>query len=305
MIITDSDINEVERFVERLHKYYEAPDGKAKNPCDQVFFAQRPHLLMVLGYDEYRALKYGRDAEEDLANVLGLTGLSIDFDYESIYRDAQSGAWYWFEGMSPDDLHFVGPKRQPDRRVPFTKWFAAVKSLYAAADPKPHTLWLPSLWTPRVQRETRIALAETAPALLQAIAEERKALRDISPTQLEELVAELLRSRGLEIHVTKRSWDGGRDIVARGELIPGEPLVMAVEVKQKPIVGLSDVQRALAANQDFPSLMVATAGRFSSGVIKERSRNRYQLRLFLKDGVALSQWIDSYSMRREYSEADT
>ncbi len=108
-------------------------------------------------------------------------------------------------------------------------------------------------------------------------------------------MAELLRSKGMAVHVTPRSRDGGRDILARGEFATGEPMVIAVEVKQKAVVGLADVQRALKANEDFPSLMVVTSGRFSSGVVREKERERHQLRLFLKDGVALSQWIDAYN----------
>lgn len=70
----------------------------------------------------------------------------------------------------------------------------------------------------------------------------------------------MLQSKELQIEVTPRSKDGGRDIIARGEIIPGEPTVLAVEVKQKAIVGLEDVQRALRANRDYPALLFATSG---------------------------------------------
>ena len=128
-------------------------------------------------------------------------------------------------------------------------------------------------------------------------------MADLTWRQLEELVAELLRSRGMEISLTKRSHDGGRDVVARGELIPGEPTVLAVEVKKKPVVGIYDVQRALRANEDFPALLVATSGRFSGGVIREKARNRNQLRLYLKDGLALSQWIDAWASKAAATKA--
>ena len=96
------------------------------------------------------------------------------------------------------------------------------------------------------------------------------------------------------IDVTPPRADGGRDIIARGELVEGEPVQIAVEVKQKSVVGLADVQRALRANEDFPALLIATAGRFSAGVITERERDRNRLRLFLKDGLALSRWVATY-----------
>ena len=75
-------------------------------------------------------------------------------------------------------------------------------------------------------------------------------------------------------------------------------MVLAVEVKHKPVVGVGDVQRALKANEDFPALMVATAGTFSAGVVAEKSRFRNSMRLFLKDGLALRQWISAYGRDR-------
>ena len=117
---------------------------------------------------------------------------------------------------------------------------------------------------------------------------------------LEEIVAELLRARGMKVHVTPRSRDGGRDIVATGELIPGEPAVLAVEVKQKPVVGIGDLRAALWANRKFPALLFATAGRFSAGVFRERRRGDNALRLYLKDGNALREWIDAYADNVSY-----
>lgn len=97
----------------------------------------------------------------------------------------------------------------------------------------------------------------------------------------------------MAISVTPRINDGGRDILARGELF-GEPLTIAVEVKQKRIVPVSDARAALYANRHLPVLMLATSGSFSAGVIKEKAREENRLRLLLKDGIALSQWIRSY-----------
>lgn len=134
--------------------------------------------------------------------------------------------------------------------------------------------------------------------ILNAIRNEACALNDIPWRRLEEIVAELLRSRGMKIHVTKRSRDGGRDVIATGELIPGEPTVLAVEVKQKAVVGVQDLRAALWANRHFPALLFATSGRFTAGVLKEKTREDNDLRLMLKDGVALRQWIENYTDTR-------
>jgi hypothetical protein len=116
---------------------------------------------------------------------------------------------------------------------------------------------------------------------------------------LENIVAELLRDRGMEVALTSRAADGGRDVIARGELIPGEPTLLAVEVKHKPVVGLDDVRSRLYANRAFPALLFATSGRFTAGVVRERSQPDTHLRLFLKDGFALSQWVSTYRASRK------
>jgi hypothetical protein len=103
---------------------------------------------------------------------------------------------------------------------------------------------------------------------------------------------------GLKVTVTPRTHDGGRDIVAVGELIPGEPTLLAVEVKHKAVVGMDDLRAAMYANRTFPALLIATSGEFSSGVIREQSLGENGYRLFLKSGIAIKQWIESASLRR-------
>lgn len=297
MIVTASDLREVDAMLERHKLYYSDPE-RLPAPGEQVFFANRPHLLMPLGYDEFQSI--GKEGDRSIDNF-GLSRFSVDFECESVYRDRKQGAWYWFEAIGEDSLHFIGPgeytgNMECDRNIPIAEWRSLLETVNRGSkDPTPRALWLPGVWTPSAQDRTREILGRSVPLLLRAIYEEEEELAAISPRRLEEIIAELLRARGLQIHITPETRDGGRDVIARGELIPGEPIVMAVEVKQKAVVGLHDVQRSLYANQDLPALMLATSGRFSAGVIKERDREQNRLRLILKDGIALSQWIDLYA----------
>jgi len=66
----------------------------------------------------------------------------------------------------------------------------------------------------------------------------------------------------------------------------------------KRVVGIQDLYNSLKANEDYPALLLATSGRFSAGVIQEKKRRRNELRLILKDWVALSQWIAMYGAKR-------
>ena len=313
MIIDQSEIDELDAFLEhececaRLDREGKTPeDDEGQAP---VFVADRPHLLIPLGFDEFRAV------EETSHDALPIVDAEITWAYpvEVFFRRRGSGKWVWFEGFTDHTydenqnrinlgvphVHIVGSRRKnhPDDYVRLNSYTKQLRKLAESPDPKYHQLVFPGLWTPSAQKVQRTLLEDAIQDILGAIAAEERDLNSVSWRQLEEIVAELLRARDMKVSVTEPSKDGGRDIIARGELIPGEPTVLAVEVKRKPVVGLHDVQRALRANEDFPALLVATSGRFSAGVLKERQRSRNQLRLYLKDGIALGQWIKGWSSK--------
>src|SRR6476659_881773 len=255
MIITKADVSELEQFVDGLKQ------GKLAR--DPQFFANRPHLVLASGFDEFSAYEAGVD---DIEAVMFEYGFGIDSDVgnedfeltrrllgreiESFFRDETSGAWYWLESVFPTHLHFHGPTNF-NRLEWFGEVIGKLYDLTRSPASSSNALWLSGLWTPALRAKTRIELRKSIDDILKAVFEQKVELTAISPRKLEELVAELLREKGLDIHLTPYSKDGGRDIIARGELVPGEPMVIAVEVKKKPVVGLHDVQRALYANSDF------------------------------------------------------
>jgi hypothetical protein len=263
-----------------------------------AFFGTYPHLMLALDFDEYVVLeapdKWRSDSSLMVASEYGVDITALVYRIESIYRETSSGAWYIFDGLTwpgsqtpLDGLHFLGPTRT--RVFEVEQWLDQLAKFVEQPDSKTRTLWLPGRWTPTSQKDRRSVLKETVDPVISALQGSGRNLRDLHWRELEEVVAELLADRGLEIDVTPRTRDGGRDIVARGELVPGEPMQIAIEVKQKAVVGLEDVQRALYANSAYPALMLATAGTFSAGVVREREAN--SMRLFLKDGMALRQWL--------------
>jgi hypothetical protein len=177
------------------------------------------------------------------------------------------------------------------------RWYSAIRRHNASAgDQAADVVACGALWRP--SGAPRDPHGFGFDDLLKAVRAERLPLSAIPWRRLEELVAELLRSRGMKVHLTPYSHDGGRDIIAMGELIPGEPTTLAVEVKQKSVVGVRDLRDALWANRAFPALLFVTSGRFSAGVIRERQHGGMGLRLLLKDGVGLRQWLDSYVSAR-------
>jgi hypothetical protein len=133
---------------------------------------------------------------------------------------------------------------------------------------------------------------------MSALRSEKIGLAELHWRVLEDIVAEVLRRAGMEIHVVRERPQGGRDIVARGHLIPGqEPIQMAVEVKQKKVVDRPEVQAALWQNRGYPALLLATSGRFTSGVFQEKGLAENKFRLFLKDGIALGDLVRDYLVK--------
>ncbi len=153
------------------------------------------------------------------------------------------------------------------------------------------------LWTPENQSREKGLLRDSALDIIRALREDKVDMTAISSRLFEDIVAEMLRRQGMQIHVVRESPQGGRDIIARGEIIPGfEPLTIAVEVKHRPVVDRPEVQLALQQNRHFPALLFVTSGRFSAGVIREARQPEHTMRLFLQDGIAVREILKTFRL---------
>jgi hypothetical protein len=297
MFVDQAELRDVEAFAERcgaLNSYEEEQLALSQ------FFYRRLHLLLACGFDEIRYTPVQVTPAEGEADRGVITA-----NVGSV-RALESGAWYHVVyGSEPRLANGAVTNDRPAGIVlfpaPFPKnlnrmLFIPVADVIAACREQPDhaaAVILPPLWYPPQEQPT-IQLVDTAKAIVAALRDETMTLVDLNWRQLEEVVAELLRARGLAVDVTPRTNDGGRDILARGELVPGEPTLLAVEVKHMNVVNIGDVREALWANRRFPAVMVATSGRFAAGVVRERTDPDNRFRLMLKDGVALGQWIKEY-----------
>lgn len=262
-----------------------------------------PEYIFPLGYNEFRLCNI---LPESIDIDSSVDGAIIEMVEEKIQNEAyqkffteflssaqyrtSSGVWHTLEGVADKILPKVKILSNNDwnKRL-IENWRNLINKTQSSQNQK---VWNPStdVWFKHDSNSVR----EKTDILIDGLNEHKIALPDIHWRQLEELVAELLRRIGLKVMLTKKSHDGGRDIIAIGELIPGEPTKLAVEVKHKNVVGIADLRAALYANRHFPALLFATSGRFSAGIFKEQSHN--QMRLFLKDGLALQQWLNAYAL---------
>jgi hypothetical protein len=155
----------------------------------------------------------------------------------------------------------------------------------------------PKLWTPNEQRKEKELIQRAALPLIQALQSERRELGSLHWRQLEDVVAEVLRGAGMEVHEARDSPQGGRDILARIQIAPGEILSVAVEVKHQKVVDRPELQTALYQNSHFPALMLVTSGRFSAGAILEARKPENRMRVFLRDGVAIRDLLRAYPLQ--------
>ena len=327
MKITWKEVREAEDAVQRVL------DDRTVSDCEvlQPFFAQRPHLLFPLGFDEYvpfsSRLNFGAKwiGFEPLPSAMHdrmLRG-AIDCMSPSLFR-RPTGQWLALGFVAAGKVYASQfGKLCFHSKQSFNEWIDAMRkdpdncrsnyattiqldelfaSLYRVADKwldESHTVWTPQLWTPDSQENVRVSLRAAVEDLIVGLKKQRTTLSALTWPQYEELVAELLRGIGMDVYRLTTRPQGGRDLLARGELIPGEePVTIAVEIKHKDVVYRPAVEAALWQNRAFPALLFVTSGRFSAGVLNEKRKEENRFRLFLKDGEAVGDLLKSYQFGR-------
>ncbi len=272
-----------------------------------------PETVFPLGYDEIRYAPTIIDdptVSESAAGFIKEMVAESETESDSLFSRlvvmmmqlvqyrSPDGVWHDSEGLWDKILPAIEDDRSEEEWAQLfsSSWLQRLETPCTLSE---NVLSLPTLQLPSGYGDS--LLHSYTKGVLKEINNQATTIRDIHWRTLEEIVAELLFDLGLDVSITERSHDGGRDVVARGELIPGEPTLIAVEVKHRRIVPISELRQAMWANRHFPALLFVTSGQFSAGIYKERLEKDSMLRLYLKDGQGLSQWIRIY-VRRNFRE---
>lgn len=313
MIIKKEELNQLEKYFAEL----EAIDGYCTDaiPDPIEFFGERPHLLLASGFNTARKLVFGEQLYDLPENTTGkeydlvekqITDTKIfiethgfqDFSPfmhsygEYAFQQKNNGAWYWLDGFQDQSLFFRGATSIPIEK---DELLTDIENFISAPPFQAHSIILPRFGIEFGSLSNSL-LTETKKNLIKLYKNEIQ-IEDINPFEFEDLIAELLSDAGFTIHQTKRTADGGRDLVVKGEAVPGYEIVMAVEVKHKRKVGKPDISKVLYDNRNFPKIMLATSGTFSAIVIKEAMLDENYYRLELKDGLAIFQMIQGYGKK--------
>lgn len=323
MIVTQQDIDE---FVEHYsdyqtdYRYLNEDEINKKHESEFIQFLswlnENPQVILCSGLHEYTSSRdfpvHRRLSEKNILEgepqpmFRTVEGVWLLPSYISDHYDQPWLAWTHGELNRMLSLEIKGDAigaeeilKYPTAELPSAKEIIeALEKTISQPKPDPTLFVSPSLWTPNHQRGQVEALRNTTVSLIQAIQSEKIDLCSVSWKQFEDIIAELLSGLGMEIHINREVPQGGRDIIARGSLVPGSELVtIAVEVKHRNYIDRPLIQQAIYQNRIFPALMFVTSGHFSAGVIQEARLPENRMRLFLKDGVAIRDLIKCYALK--------
>ena len=123
-------------------------------------------------------------------------------------------------------------------------------------------------------------------------------LKGITPTQFEDLVAELMRKQGFDVKQSKRTRDGGFDILALVQGIDKSPLKYLVQCKhpsnptKKVDVRIIREFKTVVDENSANKGLIVTSSYFSHDAIKENKRREFLISL--KNYVDVMDWIITY-----------
>lgn len=136
-------------------------------------------------------------------------------------------------------------------------------------------------------------------ALIEKLKQFPDDLRIIDRRKFEELIAELFRGFGYEVELTKRTRDGGKDIIAikRAE-VETRYLIECKRPEPGNHIGVRTVRELYGVKVDdnATKAILATTTYFSPEAKEFSEKHRWELEL--KDYHAIQEWIASYLGRK-------
>lgn len=148
-----------------------------------------------------------------------------------------------------------------------------------------------------VEEGKLIEVVDNTKLLIKNIYEDHGLLNVIDPRKFEEIVAELLYSKGFEVNLTKQTRDGGYDILAL-QKIGGFPVKFLVECKRyKKNIGI-DIIRSFCDvihHEQANKGIIFTTSYFSKD--SQKRKNQMGAILDLKNREDIIDWIIDYHNR--------
>jgi len=138
------------------------------------------------------------------------------------------------------------------------------------------------------------------------IKEKPELIRDITHREFEELIAELFKEKGFEVELTKKTRDGGKDIIAISTDQLGTKLKYFIECKHyakdnKVSVDLVRALYGVKNTRGGPNkVILATTSTFTNDAYKFASEETLsEWEIALVDYNQIIEWIGEYSAKEE------
>jgi len=175
--------------------------------------------------------------------------------------------------------------------------FVLNNSTGAQTDDEPGFEYLREIYS----AEDVLQFYESIPELVSVLKSSPYLLRNISPREFEEVVAEVFRAKGFIVDLTKKTCDGGKDIFAvhsDGLGIQSKYFIECKHYAENNKVGV-DIVRALHGvmnTKDGPNkTILATTSTFTSGAkgfVENEAASKWDMTL--ADYNEIVKWLDDY-----------
>lgn len=168
-------------------------------------------------------------------------------------------------------------------------------------------IWLPpakQIYVPESRLITDISeIKHTIPQLIKLIQEDSSHIYRITTREFEEIVAEIFRAQGYQVTLTKRTRDGGKDVIAIHRNALGLETCYFIECKRHALdskvdVGIVREVYGVHSTRNGPNKsIIATTSTFTPDA-KQYANNEIRSRwdMELKDIQDVLQWIRSYKL---------
>jgi transcriptional regulator with XRE-family HTH domain len=293
--LTSHIINDRRYFIASRHEYEIVP-----SPCQSIIC-----VPIVSGKDNLEVLSIAskkKNAFEEehmgraqlLAAIIGYSVIHLDGRIRtSTPLSASLG-----EALRRTRLELVFTQAQlaekiGTSRIALSRWESGMQS----PSREPFYRWCQALGLFANRQATVVTMVDISPHLLKLLREHPEKLREISPSQLEHLIAERLDRMGFDVRLTGTTSlrDGGIDLIAVPKARGLGTFLLAGQVKHHKSdrkTGREAVDRLLAwRNTVFSLGLLATNTAFTRDAIwlAEQSGNKPFLRL--RDFEDLKRWI--------------
>ncbi len=152
----------------------------------------------------------------------------------------------------------------------------------------------------KILTETNPIIVSANKKLITSLKQQPDSLRNLSPREFEELLADLLRDMGWDVELTKQTRDGGADILAYMNTEIGRLLclVEAKHYREDRKIGVELVRTLYGTLCDAQanSAMLVTSSSFTSDAKAFQQKHKYQLNL--REYADVVDWILKFGTKK-------